>query len=123
MEKNLYWQPWDEPGLEHLHVTQAHEGVVASGLILRYVDSVPLRIHYTIHCTPQWQVRTVAVYLLDHLLDHCSITASPPSCSKPMALGIGLMQAAHRLRPLTAVSTLIFRLHPLPTLCQFGAWG
>ena len=64
MERHVFWSPWAGPGLEHLHVTQNTEQVVADGLILGMSGQEPFRVRYEIHCDQQWRVRTVQVSLL-----------------------------------------------------------
>ncbi len=60
----IYWQPWAEPGLEHLVLAQTAEGFLANGLILRVRENIPFRAQYQIRCDPQWRVREVTVQLL-----------------------------------------------------------
>jgi uncharacterized protein len=59
MERQVMWSPWTGPGLEHLHVLQEQEGVLADGLILGVEEQVPFRVHYEIHCDPLWRLRAV----------------------------------------------------------------
>ena len=59
MERQIMWSPWMGPGLEHLHLRQQQDGIVADGLILGVEEQVPFRVHYEIHCDPQWRLRTV----------------------------------------------------------------
>jgi hypothetical protein len=61
MERQIMWSPWMGPGLEHLQLRQQQESIVADGLILGVEEHVPFRVHYEIHCDPQWRLR--AVYL------------------------------------------------------------
>ena len=64
MERHVMWSPWTGPGLEHLHVTQNTEEVVADGLILGVEEQEPFRVRYEIHCDQHWMVRTVQVSVL-----------------------------------------------------------
>jgi hypothetical protein len=59
MERQVMWSPWTGPGLEHLHLLQEQEGMLADGLILGVEEQVPFRVHYEIHCDPQWRLRAV----------------------------------------------------------------
>ncbi len=59
MERQVMWSPWTGPGLEHLHLLQEQEGMLADGLILGVEEQVPFRVHYTIHCDLQWRLRAV----------------------------------------------------------------
>jgi len=55
--RNIYWRPWDEPGLEHLHVTFAADGLRAVGLILRKLNEAHLRCRYELETDSAWRTR------------------------------------------------------------------
>jgi hypothetical protein len=55
--RNVYWRPWDEPGLEHLHVTFAADGLRAVGLILRKLDDSHLRCRYKLETDAAFRTR------------------------------------------------------------------
>jgi uncharacterized protein len=59
MERQVMWSPWTGPGLEHLHLLEQQEGILADGLILGVKEQVPFRVRYTIHCDLQWRLRAV----------------------------------------------------------------
>jgi hypothetical protein len=59
MERQIMWSPWTGPGLEHLHLLQLPEGIVADGLILGVEEQAPFRVRYEIHCDPQWRLRAI----------------------------------------------------------------
>jgi hypothetical protein len=59
------WTPWDEPGLEHLHLTSAPGGIVADALVVAVAGGTPFRARYTVRCDDGWRVREVRVALLD----------------------------------------------------------
>ncbi len=58
--RDVYWRPWDEPGLEHLHVTFAAEGVRAVGLILRKLGTAHLRCRYELETDAAWHTRKLS---------------------------------------------------------------
>lgn len=64
MERQIMWSPWMGPGLEHLRLLQQQDGIVADSFILGVQEQKPFRVHYEIHCTMQWRLRTVHVSLL-----------------------------------------------------------
>ncbi len=64
LERNILWTPWDEPGLEHLCLSQDAGQILADGMILRVKESKPFRVHYRIRCDVEWRVREVHVNLL-----------------------------------------------------------
>jgi len=55
--RNVYWQPWNEPGLEHLHATFAADGVRAIGLILRKLGTAHLRCRYELEADAAGRTR------------------------------------------------------------------
>ena len=62
---DVMWAPWGQPGLEHLHLASAPDGVLANGLIIGIAEDQPFRARYEIRCDGQWRVREVRVALLD----------------------------------------------------------
>src|ERR1700730_17696190 len=65
MERQVMWSPWIGPGLEHLHLLQRQEDIVADGLILGVQEQTPFRVRYEIRCDPQWRDRAIQLNLLD----------------------------------------------------------
>jgi hypothetical protein len=65
MERQVMWSPWIGPGLEHLHLLQRQEDIVADGLILGVQEQMPFRVRYEIRCDLQWRVRAIQLSLLD----------------------------------------------------------
>lgn len=65
MDRHVYWQPWDEPGLEHLHLRQDAGAIAANGMILRVQESRPFRFHYEVRCDSLWRVREAVITRLD----------------------------------------------------------
>jgi hypothetical protein len=65
MERQVMWSPWTGPGLEHLHLRQEQEEMLADGLILGVEEQVPFRVHYEIHCDPQWRLRAIHLNVPD----------------------------------------------------------
>ena len=64
MERQIMWSPWTGPGLEHLHLIQQQDGIVADSFILGVQEQGPFRVRYEIHCTAQWRLHSVHVSLL-----------------------------------------------------------
>ena len=63
--RNVYWRPWDEPGLEHLHVTFAADGIHALGLILRKLGSAHLRCRYELTTDAKWRTRKLSFAVME----------------------------------------------------------
>src|SRR5688572_14143021 len=63
MERNIMWSPWDEPGLEHLCLSEDDGQILADGMILRLIENQPYRVEYRIRCDAMWRVREVRVNL------------------------------------------------------------
>lgn len=64
-ERQVFWAPWDEPGLEHLRLQWGGDGVVADGTFVGLRDGAPFRARYTLRCDDGWRVREVRVDPLD----------------------------------------------------------
>jgi hypothetical protein len=65
LERHVYWEPWTDPGLEHLHLRLGLDGVRADGVALRLLNGSPIRARYEIRCDAAWRVREVTVRMLD----------------------------------------------------------
>ncbi len=61
MERDVMWVPSNGSGLEHLHLVQQAEAILADGLIIGVDDNPPFRARYTIRCDARWRVREVRV--------------------------------------------------------------
>jgi hypothetical protein len=62
--RDIYWNPWEEPGSEHLRLSIGADGAHADGLILRRKDGLDLRAHYSIETDSDWCVRRLHFALL-----------------------------------------------------------
>jgi hypothetical protein len=60
-ERTVLWSPWDEPGLEHLHLVQTPEFARADSVILTVRGGMPLRLHYEVRVDETWACREVRV--------------------------------------------------------------
>jgi hypothetical protein len=65
MQHDIFWAAAQQPGLEHLHLTQNPDEIIADGLVIALVDNTPLRVHYSVHCDSNWRIRAASVSLLD----------------------------------------------------------
>jgi hypothetical protein len=61
MHRHIFWQPWDEPGFEHLMINGTAAEIVADGLVIRDFDAGPFRAHYVIRCDHAFRARSVIV--------------------------------------------------------------
>ncbi len=64
MERNIMWTPWSEPGLEHLHLQQIDEKVVADGVIIGISNRTPFRLWYEMVCNADWTINELGLILL-----------------------------------------------------------
>jgi uncharacterized protein len=64
MERHVMWAPLEKPGLEHLHLIQNDELIIADSVILGLNGQVPFRIQYQISCDSLWSLRNVQLKLL-----------------------------------------------------------
>lgn len=55
----LYWQPAWTTGLEHLTLDETADDIDADGLVLVHDEGRGLRLHYHVHCLPDWRVQGV----------------------------------------------------------------
>ncbi|MGH2344039.1 MAG: putative glycolipid-binding domain-containing protein [Chloroflexota bacterium] len=64
-ERQVLWQPWSDPGMEHLHLLEDAEGVRADGLSILQEGDAVIRLRYRIRCTTSYEVREARVVLLE----------------------------------------------------------
>ncbi len=62
--RDIYWRPWDEPGLEHVHVTFTADGMRAIGLILRKLGDAHLRCRYELETDAAWRTRRLSFAIM-----------------------------------------------------------
>jgi len=65
MQRHILWQPWNEPGFEHLHLRTAGDGVSADSVVVGMAAGEPFRIRYVVRCDAQRRVRDVMLERLD----------------------------------------------------------
>lgn len=63
--RNVYWQPWEDPGLEHLSLRLDHDGARARGLILRLRDGLHFRCRYMLETDGDWRLRRLTFAVAD----------------------------------------------------------
>ena len=64
MERHILWAPWSEPGIEHLHLLQHDETILADSIIVGIRNRMPFRLHYEITCDSHWNVKQLDLELL-----------------------------------------------------------
>ncbi|MBD2104704.1 putative glycolipid-binding domain-containing protein [Leptolyngbya sp. FACHB-261] len=62
--QDVIWTAWQQPGLEHLQLTEQEDQVLADSLLIGMHKQKPFRVRYTIVCDLQWQVRRLSLDLL-----------------------------------------------------------
>jgi uncharacterized protein len=65
MAYDCYWSPEDGAGLEHVHLVEGLDCILADGIVLRRLRETSIRLHYKIQCEIDWKVRSVEVAMLD----------------------------------------------------------
>lgn len=68
--RDVYWTPWEGPGVEHLHMTDHGDRIAAFGLILRPLGDQHVRIRIGYHTDALWNTRRVMVALATAEEDH-----------------------------------------------------
>ena len=64
MRVDVMWSTWEGPGLEHLHLTQNSDSILAESIMLGVKDGEPFRLHYEIRCDLQWTLQQVTIGLV-----------------------------------------------------------
>lgn len=64
-QRHIYWSPWHDPGLEHLHVELGEAGVKATGLVLRKSAGAHLRCRYELEADAGWRARSLTFAVAD----------------------------------------------------------
>lgn len=64
LPQHIMWSAWTGPGLEHLQLREVQQDIIADGLILGVHEHRPFRVHYQIHTTNDFRLRSVRVNVL-----------------------------------------------------------
>src|SRR5215472_5913078 len=75
LPRHVMWSAWTGPGLEHLELSEVQQAIIADGLILGVHEHRPFRVHYQIHSTNDFQLRTVRVSVLSDEAQSLSLFA------------------------------------------------
>jgi len=59
--QQIVWEAQQWPGMEYLRLEEHASEVIADGTIIMIDKTLPLRIHYSIHCNPAWAVQQASV--------------------------------------------------------------
>jgi len=63
--RNVYWRPWDDPGLEQLNLQLDADGARALGLILLMRDGAHFRCRYRLETDAAWRLRRLTFAVAD----------------------------------------------------------
>jgi uncharacterized protein len=64
IECNIMWTPWNEPGLEHLHLLEQDGNVLVDSVIIGVSNHMPFRLRYEMVCDSNWRVKELSLALL-----------------------------------------------------------
>lgn len=56
----VVWRRVDVPGLEHFQMREGPNGVELQGTVVAIEEGIPMRLEYSISCSPCWETRLVA---------------------------------------------------------------
>ncbi len=64
-KQHVFWQPWNEPGFEHLHLQVFSDAVVADSIVVGSDAGEPFRVRYVLRCDEHYRVRDLLLQRLD----------------------------------------------------------
>jgi hypothetical protein len=64
-QQHVFWQPWETPGFEHLHLQVFSDAVVADSVMVGIDAGEPFRLRYVLRCDGQYRVRDLLLQRLD----------------------------------------------------------
>ncbi|WP_068829763.1 putative glycolipid-binding domain-containing protein [Pseudomonas sp. BMS12] len=59
MQQNLAWKPWTNPGVEHLSLAIAHDGVHASSHLIQSIRGNSIAATYVLRYDERWRFRSL----------------------------------------------------------------
>lgn len=59
LDHQVLWRRWQDPGIEHLHIREQADRVVADGYIVGDIDGVLLRAHYLVRSDTAYQFQSL----------------------------------------------------------------
>jgi uncharacterized protein len=57
VDAHVFWSTLQEPGMEHLQLTEAPEAVIADGVVLGVADGTPFELTYQVRVDQTWRVQ------------------------------------------------------------------
>ena len=57
MQQNLVWKPWTNPGVEHLSLAVANDGISASGQLIQSIRGNSIAATYLLTYDERWRFR------------------------------------------------------------------
>jgi hypothetical protein len=61
MHRDIVWEWADRPGLEHLSLDIAPDGIAADGIVVVALDGRPVRLRYSVRCDARWGFREASL--------------------------------------------------------------
>jgi len=61
MHRDIVWEWADRPGLEHLSLDIAPDGIAADGVVLVALERRLVRLRYAVRCDARWAVREASL--------------------------------------------------------------
>ncbi len=61
MHRDIVWEWADRPGLEHLSLDIAPDGIAADGIVLVALEGRMVRLRYSVRCDARWDFREASL--------------------------------------------------------------
>lgn len=74
--RHIVWQRWEEPGIEHLYLREAHDRVAVDSMIVGVIDGQLMRMRYEVQCDAAYQFQAVHVQMLQPFQRTLTLTRS-----------------------------------------------
>ncbi|MBV9788705.1 MAG: putative glycolipid-binding domain-containing protein [Chloroflexi bacterium] len=74
--RHIVWHRWEEPGIEHLYLREAHDRVVVDSMIVGVIDEQLMRLRYEVQCDAAYQFQAVHVQMLQPFQRTLTLTRS-----------------------------------------------
>lgn len=76
-ERHIVWQALEEPRLEHLHLREFADRIVADGALVGVVDGQPLRLRYSVQCDRDYRFQTCRLRLTQPWVGELELVLKP----------------------------------------------
>jgi hypothetical protein len=79
LERHLLWQAQEEPGMEHLHLREYRDRVVAKSVVVGVTEGQLVHLHYEIQCDAAHRFQMLHLEMIQPFQRRFTLSSTPDS--------------------------------------------